>query len=146
MPTSERFTEQWVVRASIAGLFLLLSFLAALSLVMQRETTAGARRAETATTLSATYQDARHWVEEVKSVERAYRLAGSGVVALTHRNAERRLVASLRRVGRIDRDPASRRTVARLLALQREYHAASGACSPPSTAATPPRCSTTTTR
>jgi diguanylate cyclase (GGDEF)-like protein/putative nucleotidyltransferase with HDIG domain len=125
MPTSERFTEQWVVRASIAGLFLLLSFLAALSLVMQRETTAGARRAETATTLSATYQDARHWVEEVKSVERAYRLAGSGVVALTHRNAERRLVASLRRVGRIDRDPASRRTVAHLLALQREYHAAS---------------------
>jgi len=57
------------------------AFLAGLSLVMQRQTTAASQRAETATSLRATYQDARHWVEEVKSVERTYRLKGSSVVA-----------------------------------------------------------------
>jgi hypothetical protein len=71
MSNLERFSEQWVVRASIAGLFVVLSFLAGLSLVLQRETAAGATRAEGVTQLSATYRDARHWVGAVKSIERA---------------------------------------------------------------------------
>jgi hypothetical protein len=42
MANLERLSERWVVRASIAGLFVVLSFLAGPSLVLQRETTRGA--------------------------------------------------------------------------------------------------------
>src|SRR3954447_8687247 len=125
MSTLGRLNEQWVVRAGIAGLFVVLSCLAGLALVTDRATTAGSQRADAASRLSATYQDARHSVVELKSIERAYRVEGSSIVRDAHAGAERRLVVSLRRVARLDGSARSRRTVARLLALQREYHVAS---------------------
>jgi diguanylate cyclase (GGDEF)-like protein/putative nucleotidyltransferase with HDIG domain len=125
MSTLERLNEQWVVRASIAGLFVVLSCLAGLSLVTDRATTAGSERADAASRLSATYQEARHSVLELKSIERTYRVEGSATVRDSHAHAEERLVVSLRRVSRLDPSARSRRTVDRLLALQREYHAGS---------------------
>ena len=83
--------------------------------------------ADRATRLSATYQDARHWVSEQKSVERQYRIEGSYAVIFAHRQAERRLIADLDHVLQLDSSQATRSTVARLLRLQADYHSASQA-------------------
>ena len=63
------------------------------ALVTERGVAARSARADRATRLSATYQDARHWVSEQKSIERQYRLEGSYVVRATHAQAEKRLSA-----------------------------------------------------
>ncbi|HEX5898407.1 MAG TPA: HD domain-containing phosphohydrolase, partial [Solirubrobacteraceae bacterium] len=62
-----------------------------------------------------------------KSVERQYRIEGSYAVVAAHRQAERRLIADLDHVLRLDSSPATRATVARLLRLQADYHSASQA-------------------
>jgi diguanylate cyclase (GGDEF)-like protein len=127
MPTSDRHKDRWIVRASLAGLVVVLCFLAAFSVVTERGVAAKSALADRATRLSATYQDARHWVSEQKSVERQYRIEGSYSVVFAHRQAARRLVADLDHVLELDRSPATRATVARLLRLQADYHSASEA-------------------
>jgi diguanylate cyclase (GGDEF)-like protein len=127
MPTSDRHKDRWIVRASLAGLVVVLCFLAAFSVVTERGVATKSALADRATRLSATYQDARHWVSEQKSVERQYRIEGSYSVVFAHRQAERRLVADLDHVLELDRSPATRATVARLLRLQADYHSASAA-------------------
>ena len=106
----------------------MLCFLAGFSVVTRRSRRRQVRAsADRATRLSATYQDARHWVGEQKSVERQYRIEGSYAVVAAHRQAERRLIADLDHVLELDSSPATRATVARLLRLQADYHSASQA-------------------
>jgi diguanylate cyclase (GGDEF)-like protein len=123
----ERHKDRWVVRGSLAGLAVVLCFLAGFSVVTERGVAAKSARADRAIHLSATYQDARHWVGEEKSIERQYRLEGSYAVRFAHRQAERRLIANLGHVLTLDRSAASRDTVVRLLRLQADYHSASQA-------------------
>jgi diguanylate cyclase (GGDEF)-like protein len=127
MPTPDRHNDRWIVRASLAGLVVVLCFLAAFSVVTRHSVAVKSDRADRATRLSATYQNARHWVSEQKSVERQYRIEGSYAVLAAHRQAERRLVADLDHVLEIDSSPATRTTVARLLRLQADYRSASQA-------------------
>ena len=105
----------------------MLCFLAGFSVVTRHSVAVKSASADRATRLSATYQDARHWVGEQKSVERQYRIEGSYAVVAAHRQAERRLIADLDHVLALDSSPATRATVARLLRLQADYHSASQA-------------------
>jgi diguanylate cyclase (GGDEF)-like protein len=125
MPSPDRHKDRWIVRASLAGLVVVLCFLAAFSVVTERGVASKSALADRATRLSATYQDARHWVDEEKSIERQYRIEGSSAVRFAHRQAERRLTANLDHVLELDGSPATRTTVARLLRLQADYHSAS---------------------
>jgi diguanylate cyclase (GGDEF)-like protein len=127
MPTPDRHKDRWIVRASLAGLVVVLCFLAGFSVVTRRSVAVKSASADRATRLSATYQDARHWVGEQKSVERQYRIEGSYAVLAAHRQAERRLIADLDHVLQLDSSPATRTIVARLLRLQADYHSASQA-------------------
>jgi hypothetical protein len=70
MANPDRHKDRWIVRASLAGLVVVLCFLAAFSVVTRRSVAVKSDRADRATRLSATYQDARHWVDEEKSIER----------------------------------------------------------------------------
>jgi diguanylate cyclase (GGDEF)-like protein len=127
MPTTDRHKDRWIVRASLAGLVVVLCFLVGFSVVTRHSVAVKSASADRATRLSATYQDARHWVGEQKSVERQYRIEGSYAVVFAHRQAERRLIADLDHVLELDSSPATRATVARLLRLQADYHSASQA-------------------
>jgi diguanylate cyclase (GGDEF)-like protein len=127
MSSADRQKDRWAVRASLAGLLIVLCFLAAFSFVTERGVAAKSARADRAIKLSATYQDARHWVSEQKSVERQYRIEGSSVVRASHRQAERHLGEDLDRLVALDDSPATRATVARLLRLQAAYHSGSQA-------------------
>jgi diguanylate cyclase (GGDEF)-like protein len=127
MANPDRHKDRWIVRASLAGLVVVLCFLAGFSIVTERGVAAKSALADRATRLSATYQDARHWVSDEKSIERQYRLEGSYAVKFAHRQAERRLIANLNHVLALDGSPAGHATVARLLRLQAEYHSASQA-------------------
>jgi diguanylate cyclase (GGDEF)-like protein len=127
MPTLDRHKDRWIVCASLAGLVVVLCFLAIFSVVTRHSVAVKSASADRATHLSATYQDARHWVSEQKSIERQYRIEGSYAVVFAHRQAERRLIADLDHVLKLDSSPATRATVARLLRLQAEYHSASQA-------------------
>jgi diguanylate cyclase (GGDEF)-like protein len=127
MVSPRRHKDRWIVRASLAGLVVVLCFLGGLSIVTRHSVALKSARADRATRLSATYQDARHWVGEQKSVERQYRIEGSYAVVFAHRQAERRLIADLDHVLQLDDSLATRNTVARLLRLQAEYHSASQA-------------------
>ncbi len=120
-----RSHEKWVVRGSVAGLLVVLCFLTGFSVITQESVAQESKRADTATRLSAIYQDARHWVTEAKSVERRYRFEGSYAVRLSHEQATDRLEAGLRSVERLDPSPASREVVDRLLYLEARYVAAS---------------------
>ena len=51
---------------------MVLCFLAVFSVVTRHSVAVKSDRADRAIRLSATYQDARHWVGEQKSVERQY--------------------------------------------------------------------------
>jgi diguanylate cyclase (GGDEF)-like protein/putative nucleotidyltransferase with HDIG domain len=125
MSMVQRINERWVTRASVAVMFAVVGLLAGLSLVALRRTTDLARRAEAANAVAAMYQDVDHWVQEEKSLEREYRLEGSSVVRYRHAAAQRRVVAAAGRIGYTAATPATLRTVARVLALQRDYDAAS---------------------
>jgi diguanylate cyclase (GGDEF)-like protein len=115
--------EQWVVRASGAGLLVVLCFLAGFSVMTQRRVADESQRADTAIHLSTTYLDARHWVTEAKSLERRYRFEGSSSVRSSHDQAKKRLTAALRHV--VELDGSTRATVDRLLELNRRYAVAS---------------------
>jgi diguanylate cyclase (GGDEF)-like protein len=127
MPTTDRHKDRWIVRASLAGLVVVLCFLVAFSVATRHSVAVKSASADRATRLSATYQDARHWVGEQKSVERQYRIEGSYAVVFAHRQAERRLIANLNHVLELDSSPATATTVAGLLRLQADYHSASQA-------------------
>ena len=64
-------------RRASRGCSAVLCFLAGFSVFTQHRVAAESKRADTAIRLSATYQDARHWVTEAKSLERRYHFEGS---------------------------------------------------------------------
>ncbi len=121
MSSADRHQDRWVVRASLAGLLIVLCFLAGFSVVTEHGVAAKSARADRATRLSATYQDARHWVSEQKSIERQYRIEGSYVVRATHDQAEKRLSADLDRLQALDDSSTTQATVARLRRLEADY-------------------------
>jgi diguanylate cyclase (GGDEF)-like protein/putative nucleotidyltransferase with HDIG domain len=125
MSTLERINEGWVIRAGVVAMFAVLGLLAGLSLVTQRRITDLAQRAEAANRMAAILQDVHHWVQEEKSVEREYVIEGSSTVRFDHARAGQRVEATLRQVTRQDGSAETRRTVAELTGLQREYTAAS---------------------
>src|SRR3954469_11660097 len=127
MPTTDRHQDREIVRASLGGLVVVLCFLVGFSIVTRHSVAVKSASADRATRLSATYQDARHWVSEQKSIEREYRIEGSYAVVFAHRQAERRLIADLDHVLELDSSPAARTTVTRLRRLQADYHSASQA-------------------
>jgi diguanylate cyclase (GGDEF)-like protein/putative nucleotidyltransferase with HDIG domain len=113
--------DRWVVRGSIAGLLLVLCFLAGFPIVTQNRVAAESRRADTAVRLSASYQDARTMVTEAKSLERRYHFEGSEAVRTAHEAATDRLESDLKQVAKLDPSRDSRATVERLLFLQGRY-------------------------
>ena len=117
--------EKWVVRASVAGLLGVLCFLTGFSVITQNRVARESKRADTASRLSATYQDARHWVTEAKSVERRYRFEGSYAVRLSQSRRRTVWEADLRSVVRLDPSADGRAEVDRLLDLQMRYEFAS---------------------
>src|SRR4051794_23062141 len=116
--------ERWVVRASVAGLLAVLCFLAGFSVMTQQRVATESKRAETAMRLSATYQDARHWSTEAKSIERSYHFEGSETVRLSYERATENLDADLMRVIQLDPSPQSRKTMDKLLGLSMKYDGA----------------------
>jgi diguanylate cyclase (GGDEF)-like protein len=116
--------ERWIVRASVAGLLAVLCFLAGFSVITQQRVATESKRADTAMKLSATYQDARHWVTEAKSIERAYHFEGSGTVRFAYERATQNLDADLHHVVDLDPSPANRAAIDRLLGLSTKYKAA----------------------
>jgi diguanylate cyclase (GGDEF)-like protein/putative nucleotidyltransferase with HDIG domain len=121
MSRGELVKERWAVRASVAGLLVVLCFLAGFSMLTQRSVEQTSRKADRAMRVSAIYQDARDWVGEEQSEERRYRFEGSYAVRLTHDAAEKRLAADLQRIRRLDSSRAARATVAQLLDLHERY-------------------------
>jgi hypothetical protein len=79
--------DKWVVRGSIAGLLIVLCFLAGFPYVTQHRVAAESKRADTAIRLSDAYQDARTMVTEAKSLERRYHYEGSEAVRTAHEAA-----------------------------------------------------------
>jgi diguanylate cyclase (GGDEF)-like protein len=113
-----------VVRASVAGLLAVLCFLAGFSVMTQQRVATESKRADTAMRLSATYQDARHWSTEAKSIERSYHFEGSETVRLSYERATENLDADLMRVIQLDPSPQSRKTMDQLLGLSMRYDGA----------------------
>ena len=113
--------DKWVVRGSMAGLLVVLCFLAGFPYVTQHRVAAESKRADSAIRISDAYQDARTMVTEAKSLERRYHYEGSGAVRTAHQAATSRLGADLRKVMRLDGSRATRETVDRLLFLQARY-------------------------
>jgi len=108
----------------VAGLLAVLCFLAGFSVITQQRVATESKRADTAMRLSATYQDARHWVTEAKSIERAYHFEGSSTVRLTYERATQDLDSDLHHVVDLDPSPANRAAIDRLLGLSTKYKAA----------------------
>jgi len=118
-------SSRWIVRASVAGLLVVLCFLAGFSVMTQTRAAGRSRRADAAGTMSNLYQDARFWVGQEESLERKYRLEPGAAVLALHNAAEQSLTADLQRLGRIDSSPADHAVVRHLLALDAEYVRAS---------------------
>src|ERR1044072_1998993 len=116
--------DRWIVRASVAGLLGVLCFLAGFSVMTQQRVATESKRADTAMRLSATYQDARHWVTEAKSIERSYHFEGSSTVRFSYERATQDLDADLMRVIQLDPSPQSRKPMDELLGLSMRYHGA----------------------
>ena len=120
-----RSTDSWIARGSIVGLLVVLCFLTGLSVLTQRRFTGFSHRADLATRLSATYQDARFWVAQEESLERKYRLEPRPAVRALHAASERNLDGDLRSIQTIDPSPRARAVVTHLLSLNARYVQAS---------------------
>lgn len=118
-------SSRWVVRASVAGLLVVLCFLAGFSVMTQAREARQSRRADSVGTASNLYQDARFWVGQEESLERKYRLEPGAAVSALHDAAEQSLTADLVRLRRIDSSPAKQTVVGHLLALEAQYVRAS---------------------
>jgi diguanylate cyclase (GGDEF)-like protein/putative nucleotidyltransferase with HDIG domain len=88
----------WIVRASVAGLLLVLGFLSALSIIAQSHEADLSRNADAANRLSSVYQDARFWVGQEESLERKYRLEPTRAVLRLHDTAVLNLNADIQRL------------------------------------------------
>jgi diguanylate cyclase (GGDEF)-like protein len=107
--------QRWLMRAGVAGVFLVLCVLAVFSLLIQQRVANSARRANAANNLSALYQNARYEVIVEQSLVRAFRLAPD-VSVLTRRGAaESRLVADLLSIAKATPSATEKGTIGRLM-------------------------------
>ena len=62
MGSQVKWAQRWIVRAGLAGLFVVLCVLAGFSLLTQERVASNVHRANAASVLSTLYQDARYQV------------------------------------------------------------------------------------
>ena len=104
----------------IAGLAALATF----ALLTQHRVVEEAVKVDAANHLATVYQDARFWVGQDESLERKYRVEPSAKALAMHEQSGDNLIADLHEIAQLQRVPATRRHVARLLVLHREYEEA----------------------
>ncbi|MGZ4187926.1 MAG: bifunctional diguanylate cyclase/phosphohydrolase [Solirubrobacteraceae bacterium] len=115
MGTQARWMQRWMMRAGLAGLFVVLCVLAGFSLLIQRRVGDSARRANAANVMSALYQDARYEVIAEQSLVRAFRLSPDASILAERGAAESKLVADLLSIGSRTRSAAEKSTVDQLM-------------------------------
>jgi diguanylate cyclase (GGDEF)-like protein len=113
-----------VVRVTIAVVAMGLAALATFALAAQHRVVGEAKRAETASRLATTYQDARFWVGQDESLERKYRVEPSQDVLGLHEQSGDNLIADLGTVAALNGSALVKDRVSRLLHLHQEYEAA----------------------
>jgi diguanylate cyclase (GGDEF)-like protein/putative nucleotidyltransferase with HDIG domain len=121
MGSQVRSAQRWIVRAGLAGLFVVMCLLAAFSLLIQDRIAKSAVRANQASKLSMLYLDARYRVGLEQSLVRKFELSPDVSVLSDRGLAESQLVADLQRIAAVDRMPGSRAVVARLTAADGAY-------------------------
>ena len=84
MGSQVKGAQRWMVRAALAGLFVVLCVLADFSLLTQQRVAGNVHRANAASQLSTLYQDARYRVGLEQSLVRKFRLSPN-VSVLTER-------------------------------------------------------------
>jgi hypothetical protein len=121
MGSQVRIAQRWIVRAGLAGLFLVLCVLAGFSVLMQDRVAQSAVRATAASRLSAIYQDARYRVGLEQSLVRKFRLSPDVSTLVARGLAESQLVGDLQRIANLARTRAAKAVVARLAAADGAY-------------------------
>jgi diguanylate cyclase (GGDEF)-like protein/putative nucleotidyltransferase with HDIG domain len=116
---------RWVVRLGVAGLLVVLCFLAGFAIRTQSREAARSRQADTANALGSGYQAARFSVSQEESLLNTYRIDRGAAVLRQQDDAEHDLMVDLKLVLRNDASPANRAAVARLLELNARYGQAS---------------------
>ena len=111
----------WIVRASVAGLLLVLCFLSAFSVIAQSHEANLSRSADAANRLSSVYQDARFWVGQEESLARKYRLEPSRAVLRVHDTAVLNLTADVQRLLRVRKSSADWAVAEHLFKLDAGY-------------------------
>jgi diguanylate cyclase (GGDEF)-like protein/putative nucleotidyltransferase with HDIG domain len=109
------------LRVIVACLIAGWAALGVFALVTQHHVVVEARHADRTNRIAAVYQDARFWVGQDESLERKYRVEPSLRTLGLHQQSGERLIADLRKVAALERTPAIRSWVARLLVLHRRY-------------------------
>jgi diguanylate cyclase (GGDEF)-like protein len=114
-----RWVQRWIVRAGLAGLFVVMCLLAAFSLLTQDRVAGSAARANAARKLSTLYFDARYRVGLQQSLISQFRLSPNVSLLSTRGKEENQLIWDLQRIAGMD--TADRPTVKRLLAAYGDY-------------------------
>jgi diguanylate cyclase (GGDEF)-like protein/putative nucleotidyltransferase with HDIG domain len=121
MGSQVRWAQRWIVRAGLAGLFVVLCVLAGFSLLTQDRVAYSAMRANAASRLSSVYQDARYQVGLEQSLVRRFRLSPDVSVLAARGQAESQLVVDLQHLAALATSPAAKAVVARLSAADGAY-------------------------
>jgi diguanylate cyclase (GGDEF)-like protein/putative nucleotidyltransferase with HDIG domain len=116
-----RWAQRWIVRAGLAGLFVVMCLLAVFSLLTQDRIAKSAVRANEASKLSMLYLDARYRVGLEQSLVRKFRLSPDVSVLTSRGQAESQLVDDLQRIAAMDPTPAAKAVVGRLTAADGAY-------------------------
>jgi diguanylate cyclase (GGDEF)-like protein/putative nucleotidyltransferase with HDIG domain len=116
-----RWAQRWIVRAGLAGLFVVMCLLAVFSLLTQDRVAKSAVRANEASKLSMLYLDARYRVGLEQSLVRKFRLSPDVSVLTARGQAESQLVHDLLRIAAMDPTPATKAVVGRLTAADGAY-------------------------
>jgi diguanylate cyclase (GGDEF)-like protein/putative nucleotidyltransferase with HDIG domain len=116
-----RWAQRWIVRAGLAGLFVVMCLLAGFSVLTQDRVADRAERANQASKLSMLYLDARYRVGLEQSLVREFRLSPDVSVLADRGSAESQLVDDLQRIVAADRLPGARAVIARLTAADGTY-------------------------
>jgi diguanylate cyclase (GGDEF)-like protein len=112
---------RWIGRACVAGLLVVLCFLAGFSLLTETGLAGEAARGQSATRLSELYGDARFYVGQEESLENQYLLEPSRSVLTRHAEAGRSLDSDLDAIVAIDHSATTRQLTRQLLLQQARY-------------------------
>jgi diguanylate cyclase (GGDEF)-like protein/putative nucleotidyltransferase with HDIG domain len=116
-----KWAQRWIVRAALAGLFMVLCVLAGFSLLTQQRVATNVHRANAASVLSTLYQDARYQIGLEQSLVRKFRLTPNVTVLSDRGRAEAALVSDLVRIASLAQSPVAKATVARLSTADGAY-------------------------